>query len=105
MLETIREYGRERLAASEEVEAVQRAHAAYYLHLAEESSVVRRGPLENAWLEWCEREHENLRAALIFLLERAESTSVGASAELAGRLSILLDPSSINRPGADVPAH
>jgi hypothetical protein len=72
LLETIREYGREQLAAAGEVEAVQRAHAAYYLHLAEESSVVRRGPLENAWLERCEREHENLRAALTWLLEREE---------------------------------
>jgi hypothetical protein len=37
MLETIREYGLECLAANEEVIATQYAHATYYLVLAEKS--------------------------------------------------------------------
>src|SRR5262249_28104888 len=37
MLETIREFGLEQLAQENEIEAVQRAHAAYYLSLAEEA--------------------------------------------------------------------
>src|SRR5262249_15789781 len=36
LLETIREYAHERLAASGEVSTIERAHAAYYLALAEE---------------------------------------------------------------------
>jgi predicted ATPase/class 3 adenylate cyclase len=39
MLETIREYGLECLAASGEMEAAQQAHAAYYLALAEEAKL------------------------------------------------------------------
>ena len=37
MLETIREYGLEQLAASGETEVMRQAHAAYYLALAEEA--------------------------------------------------------------------
>jgi predicted ATPase len=37
MLETVREYGLERLGASGELEVTRRAHAAYYLQLAEQA--------------------------------------------------------------------
>ena len=39
MLETIREYGLERLTASGEEEATRRAHAAYFLVLAEDGNL------------------------------------------------------------------
>ena len=71
MLETIREYGREALAASGEAEVIQRAHAAYYLALAEEAEPRMTGAGMGRWLERLQREHENLRATLTFLLERA----------------------------------
>jgi len=38
MLETIREYAQEKLAASEKDALTRRAHAAYYLVLAEEGA-------------------------------------------------------------------
>jgi predicted ATPase/class 3 adenylate cyclase len=60
MLETIREYGLECLAASGEMEATRQAHADYYLALAEEAKAKLEGPQQAVWLE---REHENLRAA------------------------------------------
>jgi predicted ATPase/DNA-binding CsgD family transcriptional regulator len=72
MLATIREYGLETLAASGEMESTQRAHAAYYLALAEDAEIEIGGPKQATWLGRLEREHDNLRAALSWLLEQAE---------------------------------
>ncbi|MBA2682381.1 MAG: hypothetical protein H0U76_28810 [Ktedonobacteraceae bacterium] len=80
MLETIREYGLECLRESGEAEVSQRAHALYYLALAEEAELHLKG--EQQILEWrrLEREQENLRAALLWLIGQEEG-------ELALRLS------------------
>jgi predicted ATPase len=83
MLETIREYGQECLAASGEVDATRLAHARYYLALAEQAEPELDGPQPAAWLAQLEREYENLRTALQWLLERRER-------ELALRLSAAL---------------
>ena len=72
MLETIREYGLEALAASGEAEAMRQAHAVYYLALAEEANAQRHGPQQAVWLERLEREHDNLRAVVRWSLEPAE---------------------------------
>jgi predicted ATPase/class 3 adenylate cyclase/DNA-binding CsgD family transcriptional regulator len=69
MLETIREYGLEVLAASGEEEMTRQAHAAYYLALAEEAEPEYGGPQQVVWLERLEREHDNLRAALQWSIE------------------------------------
>jgi predicted ATPase/DNA-binding CsgD family transcriptional regulator len=72
MLETIREYGQECLAETGELEAAQAAHAAYYLRLAEEAAPHLRGPEQASFVAQLEREQENLRAALGYLLEQAQ---------------------------------
>ncbi len=72
MLETIREYGRECLETLGEAEITQRAHAAYYLALAEEAEPRLTGAGMGSWLERLQREHENLRAALAWLVEHNE---------------------------------
>jgi len=72
MLETIREFGWEALATSGEAEVIQRAHAAYYLALAEEVEPWLTSAGKGRWLERLQREHENLRAALTWLAERKE---------------------------------
>ncbi len=64
MLETIREFGLECLAMSGELEAIRRAHAAYYLVLAEEAEPKLEGPQQAVWLQRLEQEHDNLRAAI-----------------------------------------
>ncbi len=73
MLETIREYGQEVLAACGEVEITRQAHAAYYLKLAEEAEPELSGPQQVAWLQRLEHEHDNLRAAMQCSLERGEA--------------------------------
>ncbi len=72
MLETIREYGWECLEALGEAEITQRAHAAYFLALAEEAEPRLIGPGMRSWLERLQREHKNLRAALTWLGEHNE---------------------------------
>jgi DNA-binding NarL/FixJ family response regulator len=77
MLEPIRQYARERLEASEEVEAIQRRHAEFFLALAEVAEPGVEGPQQAAWLERLEAEHDNLRATLSWSLERDEEAELG----------------------------
>jgi predicted ATPase/transcriptional regulator with XRE-family HTH domain len=72
MLETIREYGLEALEASGEMEEIGRAHALYYLRLAEEAESKLRGPQQTRWVGRLEQEYDNLRAALQWTLEHEE---------------------------------
>jgi len=72
LLETIREYGLEALSGSGELEATCRAHALYYLRLAEEAESKLRGPQQAEWLGRLEREQDNLRTALQWALEHEE---------------------------------
>ena len=74
MLETIREYGLEQLAASGEALALQRAHLNWSLGLAEQAALEVRGPQERVELDWLEREHDNLRAALRWAREQGDAT-------------------------------
>ena len=75
MLETIREYGLERLQVSGEMHVIRRAHASYYLTLAEEAEPRLFGEEQSAEFDRLEREHENLRAALQWFMEREEPES------------------------------
>ena len=86
MLETVREYAWEALAADEEVETVRRAHAAYYLALAEEAEPQLYGAEQDLWQKRLVREQGNLRAALQWLV--AEQTA--KKKEMALRLASAL---------------
>ena len=76
MLETIREFGLEQLAQANEIEAVYRAHAAYYLSLAEESEPHLTGREQKVWLNRLRREQDNLRVALRWGVEQHETEFV-----------------------------
>jgi predicted ATPase/DNA-binding CsgD family transcriptional regulator len=83
MLETIRAFGLEQLMREQELEAVQRAHAAYYLSLAEVTEPHLTSREQRAWLQRLWREQENLRAALRWGCEQLEA---GFVLRLAGAL-------------------
>jgi non-specific serine/threonine protein kinase len=64
MLDTIREYAREKLLMSIETESVQNRHLEYYLILTENAEPRLHGSDQLAWFNRLESEHDNLRAAL-----------------------------------------
>ncbi|WP_162795641.1 ATP-binding protein [Nonomuraea lactucae] len=64
MLETIRQYGRDRLAESGEADQVQRRHCDFHLDLAERHLRQWCGPGQEAAMARWRADHENLRAAL-----------------------------------------
>jgi predicted ATPase/DNA-binding CsgD family transcriptional regulator len=92
MLETIRTYALERLTASGELEATRKAHAAYYLALAEEARSHLAGLQQVVWLERLEREHDNLRAAMQWGLSPGAGSEGSQRIELALQLASTLQP-------------
>jgi predicted ATPase/class 3 adenylate cyclase/DNA-binding CsgD family transcriptional regulator len=88
MLETIREYGWEVLTASGEMGMTRQAHAEFYLRLAEETEPELRGAQSVLRLERLEREHDNLRAVMQWLLEQERA---GQRKEMALRLGSALE--------------
>jgi predicted ATPase len=83
MLETLREYGLERLEEAGEVDSTSRAHAAYCIVLAEETAASASEADRQRCLTQCDLEQDNLRAALDSLIE-------AGTAEWALRLSTAL---------------
>jgi non-specific serine/threonine protein kinase len=64
LLETVRQYARDRLLESREGAAVRDRHLQLFLQMAEEAQSQYVGPLEVECMERLEAEHDNLRAAL-----------------------------------------
>ena len=69
MLETIREYARERLEASGEGAIVRDRHAAWYLAFVEAAEPKLRGPQQVVWLERLRIDHDNVRGTLRYAVE------------------------------------
>jgi predicted ATPase len=72
MLETIREFALERLAADGELVEVRRRHAACFLAFAEQAEPLLRGAGQGAWLRRLSLEHDNLRSALAWSAARSD---------------------------------
>ena len=85
MLETVREYAREKLIASGELAEVRSRHRDWYLQFAEqaEAAAYRRGQAE--WLTRLAAELDNLRAALAWCQEEADATPAPGAPGNAGR--------------------
>ena len=70
MLEPVRQYALDKLEESDEAEEARRRHAEFFLGIAEETETEMRGPEQAPWLDRLEAEHDNLRGALSWALER-----------------------------------
>lgn len=73
LLETVRDYGLERLSESGEIDRARREHRDWCLALVERArEPLFGGPLQAAWLARLDVEHDNLRAALEWSQEDPE---------------------------------
>ena len=75
MLETIREYGLERLEVSRESGTVQERHATYFASVAEALRPHLYGPDQGRTIGQLEAEQGNMRAALAWAIEHADAAT------------------------------
>lgn len=75
MLETIREFGVDRLAERGEAEAARERHARWFADLVHELSDQLYGPGQLQAASWLDAERENILAALRFLGDSGEAAS------------------------------
>jgi predicted ATPase/DNA-binding NarL/FixJ family response regulator len=76
LLESLREYGRERLAESGEAEAVHRRHCDYYRRMCSDT-LARPGSSQLIMLARAKLERANLRSAMDYCFSRPESAANG----------------------------
>jgi predicted ATPase len=72
LLETIRDYARERLRDRGDWQEAHDGHASYFLAFAEPAAAELDGPGQLAWLARLETEHGNLGAAMSWLVEHGK---------------------------------
>ena len=73
MLETIREFGQEQLEAGGELDGLLRRHGAQFLGFAVAAEPHLTGVDQGEWLDRCDLEQANLRAALRWAIEAGET--------------------------------
>jgi non-specific serine/threonine protein kinase len=64
LLETLRQYGQEKLIAAGEADVARRRHRTWYGGLAARAEPELSGIRQREWLDRLEREHDNIRAAI-----------------------------------------
>jgi non-specific serine/threonine protein kinase len=79
MLETVREYAREKLEGSGERAAIRGRHRDWFLQLAEQFAATADRPEHTLWLARLEAELDNLRAALAWCRQEADAGSQSAA--------------------------
>ncbi len=77
LLETVRQYARDRLLESGEAAAYRSRHRDFFLEMAELADHELKGRDQGQWLTRLEREHDNLRQALSLCLEDGEGGESG----------------------------
>ncbi|MGH2495124.1 MAG: ATP-binding protein [Ktedonobacteraceae bacterium] len=90
MLETIQEYGRERLLEHGEMEFARMAHAECYLHFAEKAAQELQGLQQTMRLVRLDREYSNIHAAMEWMLGDEITPSPHSSQQLPARKEMAL---------------
>jgi predicted ATPase len=72
MLEITREYAREQLDAQGETQAVERAHALWYLAFAEKIRPATELDIRHTWVGRLQREYVNIKAAIQWTIDQQE---------------------------------
>ncbi|HXW77580.1 MAG TPA: tetratricopeptide repeat protein, partial [Candidatus Eremiobacteraceae bacterium] len=92
LLESTRQYARELLEKSGELEPMQVKHAKWFLEFAERAEAVRISSPTKTWLAMVEPENDNLRAALDWALGEKRDVELGC--KIASRLASYWNASS-----------
>ncbi|MGH2500519.1 MAG: ATP-binding protein, partial [Candidatus Limnocylindria bacterium] len=77
MLRVIREYALERLEAGVEAAEIRRRHARTYVDIAERAAPHLTTAAQKEWLDRLDREHDNLRAAVEWLIAAEDNATAG----------------------------
>lgn len=75
LLETVRQYSRERRESGEPDDGIQRRYVDWFLNVAEQAEPHLTGPASAEWLDLLEREHSNLMAAFDLTIQRQDGQS------------------------------
>ncbi|MGI8550466.1 MAG: ATP-binding protein, partial [Dehalococcoidia bacterium] len=90
LLETVREYAAERLAASGAERETYKRHASWFLEMTEQAWQQLRGPQATTWLARLDVDLDNLRAAIAWSLGDADNSGVTALG-IAANLNLFWD--------------
>jgi predicted ATPase/DNA-binding SARP family transcriptional activator len=88
MLQTLREYGLEKLAASGAEATTHRCYAAYYLEQAEQAELGLRSSEQRQWLAWLRQEDHDLMNVLNWLFQQTDDPANGT---MMARLAVALE--------------
>jgi len=72
LLETIRQYGQEKLKKSGEWSSIHNRHLYCFLQLTEETEPKLTGEYQQLWLNWLENERANIQTALAWSLQNGQ---------------------------------
>ncbi|HKS97884.1 MAG TPA: LuxR C-terminal-related transcriptional regulator [Rugosimonospora sp.] len=84
MLDTIRDYGAQRLAEQGQADRLRRRHRDHYAALARRAEAAWTGPEQVRWYRELHREHRNVQAAIEYCLR--EPAELGTGQELIAHL-------------------
>ena len=90
LLDTLRQYGQERLQESGAAHAMGARHAMYYLDLAEQAEPALFGAAQVAWADRLEAALDNIRAALDWCLDAAETVPEGGESAVTAAWGVRL---------------